>query len=126
MDPPGEFLAVSGNAPMPINSRPFRGLIRPKISTMPRQKTEATAYLNIYKLTVEKTRLQEEVKHMEERKAQILQRLDCINQEVAALKGAIAQDGDTPTPTQTSTPHRLSPSSGKDPNTGFETFYLEY
>ena len=111
---------------MTINSRPFRGVIRPKISTMPRPKTEATAYLNIYKLTVEKKRLQDALQHMEERKCQIEQRLTSLYQEIEAIKVSIAPEEimDSLEPKTIA----LAPTPKMTPKTtqGFETQFLEY
>jgi chromosome segregation ATPase len=102
---------------MSINgSTPFRGLIRPKISTMPRQKTEATTYLSIYKLSVEKKRLEDELQHLESRKAQIEQRLTTLHQDIAALKASVPE-GQPPQPPSIQ-------QALKDQ--GFETLFLEY
>lgn len=102
---------------MSINgSSPFRGLIRPKISTMPRQKTEATTYLSIYKLSVEKKRLEDELLHLEARKAQIEQRLTTLHQDIAALKASVPEDQPSPS---TALQKSLK-------NQGFETLFLEY
>lgn len=106
--------------PMSINSRPFRGLIRPKISTMPRQKTEATVYLSIYKLSVEKKRLEDELEHIEARKSQIEQRLATIYQDIDTLKASVPEvqsSGDRPV---------LSPQHPAQHHQGFETLFLEY
>lgn len=102
---------------MSINgSSPFRGLIRPKISTMPRQKTESTTYLSIYKLSVEKKRLEDELQHLEARKAQIEQRLTTLHQDIATLKASVPEDQAVPTPS----PQKLLKEQG------FETIFLEY
>lgn len=57
----------------------------PKVSTMPRPATEAAQYLDMYKLTVEKTRLQQELEYIEGRRQQLCDRLAEINQETEAL-----------------------------------------
>ena len=51
--------------------------IFPKVSTLPRQRTEAAHYLDMYKLTIEKKR--------------ILQELDNINQKQQRLKERLAE-----------------------------------
>lgn len=66
----------------PINRR----IIQPKISTMPRQKNQATAYLEIYQLAVEQKRLQQELKAIEERKINIYQRLKAIAAQIDFLE----------------------------------------
>ena len=73
------------NAPRP------RGKILPKISTMPRPKTEAAAYLDIYKLVSEKKRLQQELQRLEERRLQIQERLSSLDQAVTQLETEIPQ-----------------------------------
>ncbi len=57
----------------------------PKISTMPRPATEAAQYLDMYKLTVEKTRLEQELEYIDSRRQQLCDRLAEINQETAKL-----------------------------------------
>jgi chromosome segregation ATPase len=64
--------------------------IRPKVSTMPRQKTEAAAYLNLYKLSVEKKRLQYELETIEQRQQRIQKRLAFLNSQVAELEKSAA------------------------------------
>lgn len=65
--------------------------IRPKVSTMPRQKTEAAAYLDIYKLVNEKTRLQYEFESLKERRDRIEKRLEVLDVEIAALEQSAHQ-----------------------------------
>jgi chromosome segregation ATPase len=68
-----------------------QGPIRPKISTMPRQKSEPTAYLDTYKLVVEKKRLQEELQKLDQRRIQVQQRLEQLNQQITGLEEDIQQ-----------------------------------
>lgn len=65
-----------------------RRIIRPKLSTMPRQQNQATAYLQIYQLAVEKKRLQEELIAIEDRKSNISKRLEAIAEQIDFLKTA--------------------------------------
>lgn len=65
-------------------SRP-PGRIHPKVSTMPRQQTEASHYLNIYKLTIEKKRLRQELKSLDQRRDRLQNRLEVLEQEIAVL-----------------------------------------
>ena len=60
---------------------PIRGKIRPKLSSIPRRNTEASIYLNIYKMTVEKERLQQELANIESRRTQIKDRIDLLKQQ---------------------------------------------
>ena len=70
----------------PMRPQPLQGQNRPKISTMPRQKTEAAAYLEIYKLVNERTRLQKELASIDDRRDRMTNRLDVLNNEVAKLE----------------------------------------
>ncbi len=60
--------------------------IRPKVSTMPRQQSEAAHYLNIYKLTVEKRRLKQELDSLDKRRKRIQERLQLLEQQVESLE----------------------------------------
>ncbi|MEP0915729.1 hypothetical protein NC981_02795 [Leptolyngbya sp. DQ-M1] len=59
---------------------------RPKISTMPRPQTEATAYLNLYKLAIEKKRLQTELDSIEQRRHRIQKRLSFLESQVSEMQ----------------------------------------
>ncbi len=99
-----------------------QGKIRPKVSTMPRQKTEAAAYLDIYKLVNEKKRLQQELETLEQRKERIQQRLQMIETQVEQLEQCahdLREDEPiAPRPTTFKAP--LTESSD------FNTLFLEY
>jgi len=58
---------------------------RPKISTMPRQQSEASQYLDIYKLAVEKKRLKQELASLDARRDRIQERLNMLEQQIADL-----------------------------------------
>lgn len=95
--------------------------IRSKISTMPRPKTEAAAYLNIYKLVTERKRLEQELEGLEQRRDRILKRLDDLTVQVAALEAnAHGLRENPPPPAQPALPSRTSPADG------FNTLFLEY
>jgi chromosome segregation ATPase len=64
-----------------------KGRILPKISTMPRQQSEAAVVLDIYKLAIDKERLQQELQGIEQRRQQILQRLEVLETQVDQLEG---------------------------------------
>lgn len=94
---------------------------RPKVSTLPRQKTEASAYLDIYKLVSEKKRLQQELAQVEQRRDRILKRLETLESQVLGLEQTAQQlrltDGiQAPKIASTKSPQ-------SDP---FNTFFLEY
>ena len=68
------------------NQRP-PSKIHPKVSTLPRQRTEAAHYLDLYKLTVEKKRIQQELENLEQRRARLYARLAEIDQATDRLSG---------------------------------------
>lgn len=59
--------------------------IFPKVSTMPRPRTEAAQHLDMYKLAVEKSRIQQELEYIDERRQQLCDRLAQINRETEGL-----------------------------------------
>lgn len=63
-----------------MHRSPKRGKIPQKLSSMPRQRSEATTYLTVYKNVVEKERLQKELQNLERRCNQIRERLAILNQ----------------------------------------------
>jgi uncharacterized coiled-coil DUF342 family protein len=87
---------------------------------MPRQKTEAAAYLEIYKLVNERTRLQKELASLGERRDRIEKRLDVLNGAVAKLEVTAHQLRDG-TPSETA----IAQSPGTNAN-DFNTFLFEY
>lgn len=66
-----------------MNHLPSRGPIRPKISTMPRPQSEASLQLDIYKLVMEKQRIQAELRLIEQREKQLIQRLSVVENTIA-------------------------------------------
>lgn len=107
--------------PVMMYHSPNRGHIRPKFSSMPRQKTEAAAFLDSYKLTVEKQRLQQELDSINQRRDQIMQRLATIERSVEPLDGQSQAQQDT---RQRRASAASSPSSS---NTGdVNTFFVDY
>lgn len=90
----------------------------PKISTLPRQQSEATAHLEIYKLLVEKKRLQQELATLDQRRHQILDRLSVLNTQVTQLDPTAAANSSEPKPAASANPfgHREE----------FNTLFLEY
>ncbi len=65
--------------------------INPKISTMPRQGSEAAHYLDIYKLTVEKKRLQSQLVDLDQRRQRIQARLAELNAQTTDLEQGAQQ-----------------------------------
>ena len=104
-----------------MRAHPQQGQIRPKVSTMPRQKTEAAAYLDIYKLVNEKKRLQQELETLEQRRDRIQQRLQAIETQVEQLEqSAHTLRDDPPLPQKKAIPTATSEASE------FSTLFLEY
>jgi predicted nucleic acid-binding Zn-ribbon protein len=103
--------------------RPYSALtdIRPKVSTMPRQKTEAAAYLNLYKLSVEKKRLQYELDTLDQRRQRIQKRLAFLDSQVAELERS-AQELRSSEP---STPPAIAQKATAETK-GFDTLFLDY
>jgi hypothetical protein len=62
-----------------------------KVSTMPRQQSEAAQYLNAYKLSIEKKRLQLELDSLGQRRDRIQERLDGIERQLQTLEDAAQQ-----------------------------------
>jgi len=88
---------------------------------MPRQKTEASVHLEMYKLVNERTRLQQELEAMEQRRDRIHQRLEILNVQVAALEKSTHPLGDAETPKPQ---HVAKPKASSQDN--LNTFLLEY
>ncbi|MBD1825196.1 hypothetical protein H6F51_22265 [Cyanobacteria bacterium FACHB-DQ100] len=86
---------------------------RPKISTMPRPQTEATAYLNLYKLAIEKKRLQTELDSIEQRRHRIQKRLSFLESQVSEMQRA-------------STPKLTSVTKISASDSALNTLFLEY
>lgn len=111
--------------------------IQPKVSTLPRQRTEAAHYLELYKLTVEKKRIQQELDNLEQRRQRLYNRLAELEQQADAVNGLastlrvqnnqriggkVARSESTPAPTtNVFMPDRQTPAQGD-----FGTVLLEY
>jgi hypothetical protein len=107
------------------------GHIRPKISNMPRQQSEDHACLEVYKLVVERKRLQNELDTLEQRKAKIQKRLLLLEREITRRDQEIHQTRqrsalrpNVPPPQQPRRSTRLMNPKFSDTDT--ETLTLEY
>jgi hypothetical protein len=111
-----------------------KGRILPKVSTMPRQQSEAAVVLDIYKLAIDKERLQQELQGIEQRRQQILQRLEVLEAQVDQLEGQahhlrepIALRSPTQPAQQIFRPARSSQfTRSAQPAEQFDTLFLEY
>lgn len=101
--------------------------IRPKVSTMPRQKSEASHYLDIYKLTVEKRRLRQELASLNKRQKRIQERLSLIERQVETLEGSAQRLREPHSPSEPSSviypPAQISQPQESD---DFGTMTLDY
>lgn len=68
-----------------------RGVIRPKVTTMPRNKTEASTQLELYKLVTEQQRLKQELQFIEQRRVMLKQRLSTLKSQIAETETTINQ-----------------------------------
>jgi hypothetical protein len=118
------------------NQRP-PSKIHPKVSTLPRQRTEAAHYLDLYKLTVEKKRIQQELENLEQRRARLYARLAEIDQEADRLNGLagtiriqdsqrLGANGPRPDATATPSSNVFVPERPSATQGDFNTVLLEY
>ena len=78
-----------------MHRTPNRRQIQAKLSTMPPQRSQATVYLNAYKMMLEKERLEEELEKLEARRHQIQQRLAILNSQTIAEENTTHQQANT-------------------------------
>ncbi len=98
---------------------------RPKISTMPRPQTEAAAFLDIYKLVVEKKRLQAELESMDERREQISDRLAALETQITHMESTVQHLRGIPIADSAQPPLLTLPLKTPSPNT-FDMLFEEY
>lgn len=99
--------------------------IYPKISTMPRPQSEASAHLEMYKLLVEKHRLQQELQSLDQRQQQIVERLAALEGQVSQLD-ATATKLATKLQATTSTPQPAKRPEPREMRPEYNTLFLEY
>jgi len=106
-----------------MNHLPSRGPIRPKISTMPRPQSEASLQLDIYKLVMEKQRIQAELRLIEQREKQLKQRLNVVENTIADTEKKVQDFRSLNNADQ----DKLKTRSPAFPQAkSMKTFYLEY
>lgn len=66
-----------------------RGTIRPKVTTMPRNKSEASSQLELYKLVTEQQRIKQELQFIEQRTVMLKQRLNTLKTQIADTETTI-------------------------------------
>ena len=83
---------------------------------MPRPQTEASAYLNLYKLSIEKKRLQTELDTIDRRRHRLQKRLSFLESQVAEMQQT----------TEDSTPQLAPAVKNSAPDSALDTLFLEY
>ncbi|MEH2136605.1 hypothetical protein [Nostoc sp.] len=78
-----------------MHRTPNRRQIQAQLSTMPPQRSQATVYLNAYKMMLEKERLEQELEKLEARRHQIQQRLAILNSQTIAEENMTHQQANT-------------------------------
>ncbi|MEA5567676.1 MULTISPECIES: gas vesicle protein [unclassified Anabaena] len=66
-----------------------RGAIRPKITTMPRSKSESSHQLELYKLVTEQQRIKQELEFIEQRTVLLKQRLITLKIQIEDTEKSI-------------------------------------
>jgi len=99
-----------------------RGFIRPKITTMPRSKSEASSQLELYKLVTEQQRIKQELQFIEQRTALLKQRLSSLKKQIAETEKDInkLRQSDSRPPQLPKRPHIFFETSNYQP------FEIEY
>lgn len=104
--------------------------ISAKISTMPRLKSEATTHLELYKLQIERQRLQQEMETLEQRRQQILDRLSVLDMQVAQLDKQLDKQSNKrlgkTTLNHASEQKPAAPANPFGSSEAFNTLFLEY
>ena len=99
----------------------YQRTITPKISSIPRQKTEETLYRTLYQLAVEKKRLQQELDHLNQRCQTITQRLEIIETQIQGLETDVKNIAGEQKPSQPQLPK-----PPQNPSESRPTFTLDY
>ena len=106
-------------------------LNRPKISTMPRLKSETSEQLKLYKMVSDKQRVQQELKFMAERMELLQQQLNHLDVQIEETEKSIRSLRQSPpAPAQTQTSKKANNNCTQSyhqtqESNDFETFYLD-
>ncbi len=96
---------------------------------MPRQQSESSHYLNLYKLTVERKRLNQELVSLNKRRDRIQDRLTVLEQEIAVLNDQAQELGEAnaPSPQSLSEPSSVvyPPATASEVDS-YKTVTLDY
>ncbi|WP_287130432.1 hypothetical protein [Candidatus Cyanaurora vandensis] len=104
-----------------MQKRPNAGRIRPKLSSIPRRETPASNYLELHKLALEKSRLEDEIRRMDLRRSIIQDHLTALQQHMQERVRLAAPPAPT-TPTAPTSPVLMPPL----PRGIFELLDLKY
>jgi chromosome segregation ATPase len=67
-----------------------RGIITPKVTTMPRNKSESASQLELYKLVTEQQRIKQELAFIEQRRVLLKQRLSTLKNQIEGTEKSIS------------------------------------
>jgi predicted nucleic acid-binding Zn-ribbon protein len=99
-----------------------RGMIRAKVSTMPRNLTDSSCQLELYKKVTEKQRIQRELYSIKDRMFILQKRLDALNNEIEETEKTINK---LRQPQSRTVENIVRSNSSTQPNT-YHTFDIEY
>ncbi|MDF5717016.1 MAG: gas vesicle protein [Rhizonema sp. NSF051] len=115
-----------------MNNIHSRRTIRPTISTIPRNQSEATKQLELYKMVTKRQRIQQELQFMEQRLQVLKQQMSSLDNQIKITEKTIQDLRQSPPASSESATPQTSPpcstASHKDVKSSskFQTFYLEY
>lgn len=99
-----------------------RSIIRPKISTMPRPKSDASSQLDLYKMITEKQRIQRDMYCIKERMIVLQQRLDVLNEQIETTEKTINRLRQP----NSNIEQNIMPSHTYVESSNYQTFEIEY
>ncbi|AUS99989.1 gas vesicle protein [Nostoc sp. CENA543] len=99
-----------------------RGAIRPKVTTMPRSKSEASNQLELYKLVTEQQRIKQELNFIEQRTVLLKQRLITLQTQIEGTERNIQNLRSSDTNTYPSISYPQIPFESNN----YQTFEIEY
>ncbi|MFM5889370.1 MAG: hypothetical protein ACKOQS_13950, partial [Dolichospermum sp.] len=100
------------------------GIIRAKVSTMPRNQSDASSQLELYKMVTEKQRIQRELCYIKERTIVLQQRLDVLNSQIEDTEKTIKKLRQPQS--NTASQNIVSTNSFVESNNNYQTFEIEY
>ncbi|MBK1989403.1 gas vesicle protein [Sphaerospermopsis aphanizomenoides BCCUSP55] len=105
-----------------MNNIRNRGMIRAKVSTMPRNKSDASSQLELYKMVTEKQRIQRELYGIKDRMFVLQQRLDVLNNQIEETEKTIHK---LRQPQSRTVQNIVRTKKSTEPHT-YNTFEIEY